>query len=108
MIPHSSCRHPIIEAFTIVTTISALLFIFVWSIILASYVQYRRKRPDLHAKSNFKMPGGYAAVTMVFIFFAFILWALAQREDTAQALLITPVWFVLLGVIYAFMRKKNA
>ena len=98
----------IIEAFTIVTTISALLFIFVWSIILASYVQYRRKRPDLHAKSNFKMPGGYAAIIMVFAFFAFILWALAQQADTAQALLITPVWFVLLGVIYFFMRKKNA
>ncbi|WP_439271179.1 amino acid permease [Pseudochrobactrum sp. HB0163] len=97
----------IIEAFTIVTTISALLFIFVWSIILASYVQYRRKRPDLHAKSNFKMPGGYAAVVMVFAFFAFVLWALLQKEDTAQALLVTPFWFVLLGVIYFFMRKKN-
>lgn len=97
----------IIEAFTIVTTISALLFIFVWSIILASYVQYRRKRPDLHAKSTFKMPGGYAAVIMVFAFFAFVLWALLQKEDTAQALLVTPFWFVLLGVIYFFMRKKN-
>lgn len=98
----------IIEAFTIVTTISALLFIFVWSIILISYVQYRRTRPDLHAKSKFKMPGGYAAVVMVFAFFAFILWALAQKEDTAQALFITPVWFILLGVIYTVMRKKSA
>ena len=33
----------------------------------------------------------------VFAFFAFILWALAQQADTAQALLITPVWFVLLA-----------
>lgn len=98
----------IIAAFTIVTTISALLFIFVWSIILASYVQYRRKRPDLHEKSSFKMPGGYAAIAMVFAFFAFILWALTQQEDTAQALLITPAWFVLLGIIYTFMRKKRA
>ncbi|MFC7067152.1 amino acid permease [Brucella rhizosphaerae] len=97
----------IIEAFTIVTTISALLFIFIWSIILASYIQYRRKRPDLHEQSTFKLPGGRASVIMVFAFFAFILWALAQEPDTAVALKVTPVWFVLLAVIYLIVRKKR-
>ncbi len=97
----------IIAAFTIVTTISALLFIFVWSIILASYLQYRRKRPDLHEKSTFKMPGGRAAVAMVFAFFAFILWALAQEPDTAVALKITPFWFLLLGIAYLVIRAKR-
>ncbi|WP_273793198.1 amino acid permease [Brucella anthropi] len=97
----------IIEAFTIVTTISALLFIFIWSIILASYLQYRRKRPDLHEKSTFKMPGGRAAVAMVFGFFAFILWALAQEPDTAVALKITPVWFVFLGIVYLAIHKNR-
>jgi len=97
----------IIEAFTIVTTISALLFIFIWSIILASYLQYRRKRPDLHVKSTFKLPGGRASVVMVFAFFAFILWALAQESDTVVALKVTPVWFVLLGLIYLAIRKKR-
>ncbi len=98
----------IIEAFTIVTTISALLFIFIWSIILASYLQYRRKRPDLHEKSTFKMPGGRAAVAMVFAFFAFILWALAQKPDTAAALKITPLWFVLLAVAYLVMKSRRS
>jgi len=97
----------IIEAFTIVTTISALLFMFVWSIILASYVQYRRKRPDLHEKSTFKMPGGHAAVVMVYAFFAFILWALAQKPDTAIALKVTPVWFALLGVAYLAIKARR-
>ncbi|OYR10349.1 amino acid permease [Brucella grignonensis] len=97
----------IIEAFTIVTTISALLFIFIWSIILASYIQYRRKRPDLHEKSTFKLPGGRASVVMVFAFFAFILWALAQEPDTAVALKVTPVWFVLLGIVYLAIRKNR-
>lgn len=98
----------IIEAFTIVTTISALLFIFIWSVILASYLQYRRKRPDLHEQSTFKMPGGRAAVVMVFAFFAFILWALAQKPDTAVALKITPVWFVLLAVAYLVMKSRRS
>lgn len=98
----------IIEAFTIVTTISALLFMFIWSIILASYVQYRRKRPDLHETSTFKMPGGHAAVAMVYAFFAFILWALAQKPDTAAALKVTPIWFALLGVAYLVIKAKRA
>ncbi|MCL7999041.1 amino acid permease [Brucella sp. 21LCYQ03] len=97
----------IIEVFTLVTTISALLFIFIWSIILASYIQYRRKRPDLHEKSTFKLPGGRASVAMVFAFFAFILWALAQEQDTAAALKVTPIWFVFLGVVYLAIRKKR-
>jgi D-serine/D-alanine/glycine transporter len=97
----------IIEAFTIVTTISALLFIFVWSIILASYIQYRRKRPELHAQSKFKMPGGIPIVVVVFAFFAFILWALAQKPDTASALAVTPIWFVFLAIVYFFIRKKS-
>lgn len=97
----------IIEAFTIVTTISALLFMFIWSIILASYVQYRRKRPDLHERSTFKMPGGHAAVAMVFAFFAFILWALAQKSDTAIALKVTPIWFGLLGIAYLAIKAKR-
>ncbi len=98
----------IIEAFTIVTTISALLFIFIWSIILASYLQYRRKRPDLHEQSTFKMPGGRAAVVMVFAFFAFILWALAQEPDTAAALKVTPFWFVFLAIAYLVMKARRS
>ena len=98
----------IIEAFTIVTTISALLFIFIWSIILASYLQYRRKRPDLHEKSTFKMPGGRAAVVMVFAFFAFILWALTQEADTAAALKVTPFWFVFLAIAYLVMKARRS
>ncbi|ARP88046.1 amino acid permease [Bordetella genomosp. 9] len=97
----------IIEAFTIVTTISALLFIFIWSIILASYLAYRRQRPDLHDRSTFKLPGGRAAVAAVFAFFAFTIWALAQEPDTAAALKVTPVWFLALAVAYLIMKFKE-
>ena len=33
------------QAFTLVTTVSALCFMFVWSIILISYIVFRRRRP---------------------------------------------------------------
>ncbi|AZV93411.1 amino acid permease [Kerstersia gyiorum] len=97
----------VMEAFTLMTTISALLFIFVWSIILASYIQYRRKRAALHAASSFKMPGGIPAAILVYAFFAFVLWALAQKPDTAIALVYTPLWFVFLGISYIFVRRRK-
>ncbi len=96
-----------IQVFTLVTTISALLFIFIWSIILVSYLQYRRKHPERHEKSTFKMPGGRASVVMVFIFFAFVLWALTQEPDTLAAMKVTPLWFVLLGIAYWVMKLKQ-
>lgn len=96
----------IIEAFTIVTTIAALCFIFVWSIILISYLAYRKRRPHLHAASTFKMPGGTVMCYVVLAFFAFLIWAFTQQSDTLQALLVTPVWFVVLGVAWAALRRQ--
>ncbi|MBH0118015.1 D-serine/D-alanine/glycine transporter [Rhodococcus sp. CX] len=96
----------VIEAFTLVTTISALLFMFVWSIILASYLRYRKRRPDLHAASTFKMPGGVPMVWVVYAFFAFIVWALTQETDTREALMVTPIWFVVLAVAWALIRRR--
>lgn len=96
----------IIEAFTVVTTISSLCFMFVWTIILASYLAYRRRRPQLHASSTFRMPGGVPMVWAVLAFFVFLVWALTQEPDTLVALLVTPVWFVLLGAAYLVVRRR--
>lgn len=96
----------VIGAFTVITTISSVLFIFVWTIILCSYLAYRRKRPELHEKSTYRLPGGIVSVIVVLVFFAFLIWALTQEQDTLQALIVTPVWFVLLGVVYFFMRHR--
>ena len=92
-------------AFTLVTTISALCFMFVWSIILFSYLAYRRRRPHLHEESKFKLPGGRIMVYVVLAFFVFILWALTTQPDTLTALLVTPIWFALLGGAYAVLRR---
>ncbi|EMY34728.1 D-serine/D-alanine/glycine transporter CycA [Arthrobacter crystallopoietes BAB-32] len=94
------------QAFGMVTTVSAVCFMFVWSIILASYLVYRKRRAHLHAASKFKMPGGVVMVWVVFAFFAFVLWALTTQPDTLTALLVTPVWFVVLGIAWALLRRR--
>ena len=70
------------KAFDMVTTVSAVCFVFVWSIILASYLKFRSRRPHLHEASKYKMPGGIPMVWVVFAFFAFVLWALTTQPDT--------------------------
>jgi D-serine/D-alanine/glycine transporter len=95
-------------AFEMVTTVSAVCFMFVWSIILASYLAFRKRRARLHDESKFKMPGGVVMVWVVFAFFAFVLWALTTQPDTLTALLVTPLWFVVLAVAWAILRRRPA
>lgn len=94
----------VVTAFTLITTVSAVLFMFVWSLILVSYMIYRRQRPEQHSSSIYKMPGGSAMCWVCLVFFAIVLGLLSLQPDTRAALIATPVWFVLLGIGYAWKR----
>ncbi|KQB54755.1 amino acid permease [Pseudomonas endophytica] len=97
----------LIDAFTLITTVSATLFMFVWTMILLSYLAYRKRSDHLHRASNFKMPGGKVMVAACLLFFAFILVLLALEDDTRAALYMVPVWFVLLGLGYRFVPRNK-
>ncbi len=94
----------LVTAFTLVTTLAAVLFMFVWSLILCSYIVYRRRRPQLHVASKFKMPGGVFMCGVCLAFFGFVLVLLTLQPDTLYALAISPLWFLLLGLGYAAKR----
>lgn len=98
----------IMGAFTVVTTISSILFVFVWSIILLSYISYRRRYPAAHAQSIYKMPGGVPMCYLVLAFFVFFVYLLTREADTRQAMMFTPIWFIVLGVGWYFLRDKVA
>ncbi len=95
----------LVTAFTLVTTLAAVLFMFVWSLILVAYIAYRRKRPQLHQASSYRMPGGVVMCWVCLAFFAFVLVLLGLQPDTRQALLASPVWFVLLAAGYAWKGR---
>lgn len=102
------CINPnAMAVFTTVTTIGAILFIFVWSIILCSYLVYRHRYPERHASSHYKMPMGRFMCVLVLAFFAFVLVLLTLRPDTLHALTVTPLWFLGLAVGYAFARRRQ-
>lgn len=94
------------QAFGIVTTISAICFIWVWSIILISHLRYRKTRPDLWAKSKFKAPFTPFINYAILALFGFILIIMLVAEETRTALLMTPLWFILLFTLYSLRKKK--
>ncbi|HAB42287.1 MAG TPA: amino acid transporter [Acinetobacter sp.] len=97
-----------VEAFTLATTLSTILFICVWLIIIWSYMIYYRTRPELHAKSIFKLPGGLVTCWIVIIFFVGMIGVLSLEDDTRRALMVSPVWFILLIIGYlGFYKQKH-
>lgn len=95
----------IMDAFTTITTISSVCFIFVWTIIILFYMAYRRKKPEEHAKSIYKMPGGVYMCYAVLAFFVFVIILLTLQQDTLRALILTPIWFIVLFVADIFRKK---
>lgn len=96
----------IIDAFTVATTVAALLAMFAWTMIVVTYIAYRKKRPELNAASTYKMPGGVASCYVIIAFFVAMVVVLAMFEDTRMGLIALPIWF---GLLFAFwpVAKKN-
>ncbi|CAI0712236.1 D-serine/D-alanine/glycine transporter [Serratia entomophila] len=97
----------VMTLFTIVSTVAAILVVYSWGTILAAYLVYRNKRPDLHAGSNFKMPGGVAMAWLTLAFFAFTLVLMVFDRDTLIALCSMPLWFIALGLIWRFRVRDS-
>lgn len=95
------------QAFTIVTTISAICFIWVWSIILISHIKYSKTRPYLRAASTFKAPLTPFINYVILGFFVFILVVMLFAADTRISLLLTPIWFIVLIIIYNIINKSK-
>ncbi|NHC02503.1 amino acid permease [Acinetobacter sp. 187] len=97
-----------VEAFTLATTLSTILFICVWLMIIWSYMVYYTTRPELHAKSTFKLPGGLVTCWIVIIFFIGTIAILALEADTFKALKVSPIWFIILMIgYYGFYKKRG-
>lgn len=95
------------DAFQLVTAVSSILFIFVWSIILIAYLVYRKRRPDLHASSSYRLRWGIPLSWTVLGFFAAMIAILALFEDTRLPLLWTPLWFVGLSAAWWIVKRRS-
>jgi len=96
----------VMDVFTVITTVASLLFMFVWVMIVASYLVYRRRHPERNAESEYRMPGGTVMCWAILAFFAFVIWTLSTGPDTAVALVWFPAWFLLLAVGWLVVRRR--
>ncbi|WP_310551745.1 amino acid permease [Paenibacillus glufosinatiresistens] len=95
------------QAFGIVTTVSAICFLWVWAVVLVCHIRYKKQRPDLHAASAFRAPLTPFVNYAVLGLFAAILLIMLVADETRPALLFTPLWFVLLYTLYALRSRKG-
>ncbi|MEU7993363.1 amino acid permease [Rothia amarae] len=96
----------LLTAFTVISSICSTCILFTWGSIVVSYIIYFKKSPEKHKVSQFKLPFPRVTPWIVLAFFAFIVYALAAGENTRIALLLTPLWFVVLAVLWQITKKK--
>ena len=85
-----------------------MMGIFTWSMILIAYLVYRKKFPERHEASAYKMPWGIGMSWFGLIFFAVMVYALSLYPDTAIGLALTPVWFIALAIGYKILTRRHA
>ena len=96
-----------IKLFIYVTTLSTVLFLVVWGMIIVSYIAYVKKNTEQHQSSAFKLWGGKIIAYIVLSFFIFIFILLFFSKDTRVAIFISPLWFIFLFFYYK-KYKNNA
>lgn len=96
-----------IQLFIYVTTLSTVLFLVVWAMIIVSYIIYVKKNPQEHKDNKFKLIGGQATAYVVLAFFAFVFILLFFSDDTRAAIFISSFWFIFLYFYYK-KYKNNA
>lgn len=94
------------QVFTIVTSIATTCFLFVWGVLVFTHMKYRR---SMRGKKQhpFKMPLYPLSNYLIFAFLLFIAGILLFSPKTRLSALVTPLWFVLLWIIYYFKFEKN-
>lgn len=93
--------------FTLITSISTVCFIYIWGITVICHMKYRKTRPELAKTNKFKLPLYPFTNYLILAFLAFVLVVLALAQDTRVSLFVTPVWFILLIVIYKVRKPKH-
>lgn len=84
------------QVFTLVSSIATTSFLFIWAAIIGAHLRFIKLHPDDRV---FKMPGAPVTDWLVLLFLAFVMVVLCLERQTLLALLLTLVWFAVLGVV---------
>ncbi|GAA1748561.1 hypothetical protein GCM10009794_11900 [Rothia terrae] len=96
-----------IQAFENLAGVIAVLYLTVWIMIIISYLVYYKKFPERHAQSKYKLPGGIVSAWAAIGFFIIVFVALGLGEGSRFSLLVAPLWFIIVFVLYRIFGKNN-
>jgi D-serine/D-alanine/glycine transporter len=96
----------VIDAFTLVTSMSTTLFMAVWTIITVCYLVWVRRRPEQHRASSFRAPGGAASAWVVLAFMAALSVVLCLEATTRAGLIAAAVWLSAVTVVAVVHRHR--
>lgn len=99
------------KVFTWVTSIATFGAIWTWAIILLSQIKYRKSlKPEEKKQLKYKMPLFPFTSYVSLAFLAFVVILMAYSPDTRVAVIIGPIWFLILLAVYygKGFHKKNA
>ncbi|MED4648167.1 alanine permease AlaP [Bacillus inaquosorum] len=99
------------KVFTWVTSIATFGAIWTWAIILLSQIRYRKSlQPEEKKHLKYKMPFFPFTSYVSLAFLAFVVILMAYSPDTRVAVIIGPIWFLILLAVYygKGFHKKNA
>lgn len=83
------------EVFTLVSSIATTSFLFIWAAIIGAHLRFIKLHPN---DRRFKMPGAPVTDWLVLLFLSFVMVVLCFEKQTLIALLLTLIWFAILGV----------
>ncbi|EOA3470072.1 amino acid permease [Enterococcus hirae] len=95
------------EVFTLVSSIATTCFLFIWGILVYTHLKYRKSMLG-KKEHTFKMPFYPYSNFLVFAYMIFICLVLFLGKDTRIALLLTPIWFIGLLIIYRMKYEKQS
>ncbi|MBA5262730.1 amino acid permease [Enterococcus hirae] len=95
------------EVFTLVSSIATTCFLFIWGILVYTHLKYRKSMLG-KKEHTFKMPFYPYSNFLVFAYMIFICLVLFLGKDTRITLLLTPVWFIGLLIIYRMKYEKQS
>lgn len=93
------------DIFVIISSVATFCFLYIWGILVICHMKYRNTRPELASKSHFKMPLYPFMNYLVLAFFVFVIISLALNPTMRVALLVTPLWFILLLLVYRLKQE---
>jgi AAT family amino acid transporter len=96
------------KAFIYITSVGTVGAIWTWIIIMVAHLYYlKRVQAGEIKRGHFRLPGAPVTNWIVIFFLLVVVVLLAFDEGTRIALYVGPIWFIIVAIGYAIVKRKQ-